>query len=521
MDRRRSFFFRGIFAALCLVVLPAGCGGAGCPAGQHQDGGRCVCDQGVLVNDQCVAPEGDGDPDQEPDLLPEEETDADLPDQESPVEDAPDQDSDQNDPAFDTYQAPEGDVLFSASGVMTVKTAGSLVVVAANYRSAVGRYDIYALPARGGDSLFLGNVSWDLAAYDWLDFLLPSGGDTVVYSNYLNQFDVLYRKPLDGGDELPVYLPVYAGHWTVSPDGQWVAFGRGNPYNGNGLVQSLFLRRTDLESAEVRVAGNVVADSFTFTPDSSRIVYGVAAEGSYTLATLYAYSLNGGFVELVGERCGHPHFVVSPDSGGVLFHRRMGSGNDIFALMAARFGGGDPQVLELVSWPGNDYLPTDLQQGPYSNYLVFGEPLSNGGRRWRRISVDGGQAETLTDITSATAKLDPTGRFLLVWDQSTLTVVTVASRSVLASFAPVPSEAVAFSPDGRYVYFPAGLPPAHPQAGETFLAALDFSTGICRLVAGGPDGRTLAVDSAGTTLFFSDQAGALVRAAVTVGQEFP
>ncbi len=531
-DMMKAVLERTVVGVLLLLVLVlSGCGSDGndsqgiqCPEGRHPLGSKCVCDTGIEVNGECVEPQ-DGDAEQmEESGLDDHESidslDGDVIEEDSEILDSMDDVLDEPEEIeehYPVYEFPSARMLFDDSPVKEAKLAsgGDVVLFAAYYNDSGNphRYDLMSIRSRGGSAEFIGNVTWDPDVYSWLSFYVMPDDGKVLFSNNLNGIYILIMSSVETSTPQIIADACYPGHFAVSDDGLYIAYGKGMPEQNGGLLPVLYMMPTDFYSSERQIATQVIPQSFAFEPGTHNLVYGQGDTSKlfHVVRTNYDQSMN----EVVAEDVGHPYFKLTQSPSGMVYYKKRGYQGLFLDLRFLDFVSRQEVSIEIINWESNSFMPNDIMLAMNEDMVVFAGP-AEGMWKYLAANITGGRVyELVSNVGMRRAVLSSgAGEFLFVpmtyGDDHALIEVELGRQKTNLVCNFLLSDTMVSSSDGRYTFFTATLPSQYPQAGTRIVAAFDTRTGKSYVVANNPDGAVLLVSPDTRKLFYTNTNGSLV-----------
>jgi len=308
----------------------------------------------------------------------------------------------------------------------------------------------------------------------------------VLFAGGARAQDTILLGPAPGGDVL---------QFDVSADGRWAAYVDGFVH-GVRVTGAEDERRLDPRPVDdPRVFGQPL---FRISPDSRRVVYGVADDGTQVLASA---PIDGSAapVDL------HPalgEWAIAPDSSRVVL--RTGDRNSNGDLVSLAIDGASPAVVLAASrLVGGFAVTPDSTRVVYTVRNNFGDgilwvaPLDGSGPPLQLNTI-----ATKADPTGSHKLLFPPASDRLVYRRGTgATVGDLYSVPLDGSASPIPLNDTSnfnldwlrtmkprFTPDGRSVLY-TETPTFPPQERRLFVAPVDGSAPAVALsTALGPDG---------------------------------
>ena len=544
---------------LLSLLIAAGCSSdtaPDCPPDRHAEGNRCICNDGTDINGICIAVPTDGDTDimpddEEPDLpdddadtaeqdmddnIPEDSGDQDIvdpepePDPDPDPDPEPDIDEDTDIPQEQPlYIFPQPQIIFSLARVVNLKLPPDpdIILIGASVNGTIGetdQYNLYTAGAAGESPEFFATVSWDSGERQWLDVTITTDGLNVIFSNFLNFRDVLLIKALsDENAYIIENQSYYPGHYALSPDGRWLAYGKGQPAQNNGLLPAVWTYDLHNMADKWLIATNVVASSFEFTRDSQRLIIGRSTAGSDRNYDLLSATAQGSASQVIASQLAHPYFTVAANCDSVLYMKRQTVNPSLLSLMISDTAGTESSTLDTFTWQEAVFGPQDMQSTASCSHVLYAATTGGGEHLWRLTDSDADDIVTVTDPVTGTVYLAPNGQYAVRMNHDTgeLAILDIFKQQDIYTATTLLSRRPVFSRDGTRVFWAQTMPPEHPQASHSMVMAFSYTTGFAYILGDKADGVVIEPNENTATLYYSTKTGDLGTVPLNYSIRFP
>ena len=542
----------GILWMICILLI-TGCGNntPSCPEDRHLEGGRCVCNDGFDLNGVCIGSSQDGDSDELPteeeleidaiDADPDELIDGDdsdtedtepeaEPDPEPDPEPEPDViDEPDSDEAVTYYSFPQPSTVFDLAVVVNLKFSSdpNRILIGASPNGTIGEiddYNFYTTGTAGENPNLFATVSWLTGDLDWLDTAVTQDGVNMIYSNYQDgRYVLFYKNIIDNNSFMIENTNYFPGHQAVSPDGKWLAFGKGNPRQHNGLYPALFVRNLETMAETRLIAINAVAASFAFTTDSQRLIVGYSPLESNRNYIIKSTDPQGTMSQVIATEVAHPHFSLAADCDNVLYFKRQSFSETQLTLFASSLDGDVSSELATVNWQEEIFNSTDIQHSPSCSRILYAIASGNGQRTWRMTDKNGRTDTLVSEAIPEDLFLSPDGEYALRMDKKTglLTILDIRNNHELYRTTTLLSRRPVYSTDGKHVYWAQTMPADHPQNSHSMVMGFSFDTHTASIIGDNADGVVIKPNERNGLLYYSLRNGDLATVPLSYSITYP
>jgi Tol biopolymer transport system component len=237
-------------------------------------------------------------------------------------------------------------------------------------------YDLYVIPAEGGEPRRLATQGQLIFGLDWTD-----DGREIVYSSGVSSFSdaTLWRVPVDGGPARRLEAVRERG-WlpAISPDGRRLAFTR---RSGDTNIWQVAEGGGDQSTATKLIASTLTDAAPAFSPDGARIAFSSDRSGTMQVWVCDRDGSNPRQVTFFPAP-GAALATWSPDSKQLAFSSSLGGRTDIYIINAS---GGTPRQLTPTDG-SNDAAPSWSHDG---KWIYFASDRTGRLEIWKIPAVGG------------------------------------------------------------------------------------------------------------------------------------